>query len=54
MAVLQKELGVDAEMEVGPLGSFIVSVDGEIVAQKTRDFPSEDEILKAVRQRLSK
>ena len=52
MAVLQKELGVEAQMEVGAPGSFIVLVDGEVVAQKTRDIPSEDEIVKAVRQRL--
>lgn len=52
--MLQKELGVDAQLEVGAPGSFIVSVDGEVVAQKTRDFPADDEIVKAVRQRLQK
>jgi predicted Rdx family selenoprotein len=54
VAVLQKELGVAAQMEVGAPGSFIVLVDGEIVAQKTRDFPTEDEIVQAVRHRLPK
>ena len=52
--MLQKELGVEAQLEVGAPGSFIVAVDGEVVAQKTRDFPSEDEIVEAVRQRLRK
>jgi predicted regulator of Ras-like GTPase activity (Roadblock/LC7/MglB family) len=51
--VLEKELGVKAEIEVGARGSFIVKVDGEVVAQKENDFPSEEAIVAAVRARLS-
>jgi predicted regulator of Ras-like GTPase activity (Roadblock/LC7/MglB family) len=51
--VLEKELGVKAEIEVGARGSFIVKVDGEVVAKKEADFPSEDAIVAAVRARIS-
>ena len=51
---MEKELGVKADLEVGAPGSFIVKVDGEVVAEKGRDFPSEDAIVSAVRQRLAK
>jgi len=51
---LEKELGVKADLEVGAPGSFIVKVDGVVVAEKGRDFPSEDAIVSAVRQRLAK
>ena len=50
--MLEKELGVKAEIEVGAPGSFIVKVDGEVVARKERDFPSEEAIISAVRTRL--
>jgi hypothetical protein len=50
--VLEKELGVKAEIEVGAPGTFIVKVDGEVVARKERDFPSEETIVSAVRARL--
>ncbi len=61
---MKSELGVDTQLRVGPTGSFIVQVDGDIVAQKnalgfpTEDeivalgFPTEDEIVKAVRAKL--
>jgi predicted regulator of Ras-like GTPase activity (Roadblock/LC7/MglB family) len=46
---------VTTELLVGPTGSFIVTVDGEVVAEKkSMDFPSEDEIVAAVRSRLQK
>jgi predicted Rdx family selenoprotein len=52
---LQKELGLDAHLEVGAPGSFVVLVDGEAVAEKrAMGFPSEDEIVAAVRRRLQK
>jgi hypothetical protein len=50
--VLEKELGVKTEIQVGAPGSFVVKVDGEVVATKERDFPSEDAIVAAVRSRL--
>jgi hypothetical protein len=38
---------------VGAPGSFIVTVDGEVVAQKRiLGFPSEEEIVSAVRKKL--
>jgi len=49
---LEKELGVKADLEVGAPGSFIVKVDGEVVAQKGHDFPTEDAIVSAVRAKL--
>lgn len=39
---------------MGAPGSFIVLVDGEAVAQKRADFPSEDEIVDAVRKKIQK
>ncbi len=50
--MLEKELGVKAEIEVGARGTFIVKVDGEVVAQKEADFPSEAAIVAAVRAKL--
>jgi predicted Rdx family selenoprotein len=50
---LEKELGVKAEIEVGPPGKFIIDVDGEVVAEKGMlGFPSEEEIVAAVRKRM--
>ena len=43
-----------AELQVGAPGSFVVKVDGEVVARKERDFPTEDAIVAAVRSRLQK
>jgi len=51
---LEKELGVKADLEVGAPGSFVVKVDGEVVVQKGSDFPTEDAIVSAVRERLAK
>jgi hypothetical protein len=40
---------------VGAPGSFVVLVDGEpVVEKRTLGFPSEDEIVAAVRRRLQK
>jgi hypothetical protein len=52
--VLEKELGVKAEIQVGAPGSFIVRVDGDVVVEKESDFPSDEAILSAVRTRLQK
>ena len=44
---------MQASLEVGEPGSFVVLVDGEVVAQKRiLGFPSEDEIVAAVRARM--
>ena len=51
--MLEKELGVKAEIEVGAPGQFLVKVDGDVVARKERDFPSEDSIVAAVKARLA-
>ena len=51
--MLETQLGVKAEIAVGAPGSFIVKVDGEVVARKESDFPSEEAIVAAVRQRLN-
>ena len=46
---------MEAELEVGSPGSFIVLVDGEPVAEKKLlGFPSEEEIVAAVRKRLGR
>ncbi len=48
-------MGIKAALEVGAPGSFIVLVDGEAVAQKRiLGFPSEDEIVNAVRKKMQK
>ena len=51
--MLEKELGVKADLQVGAPGSFVVLVDGAVAVKKERDFPSEDEIVAAVRSRLN-
>jgi hypothetical protein len=44
---------VQVLLEVGAPGSFVVLVEGEVVVQKKiLDFPSEDEIVAAVRARM--
>jgi len=46
---------VQAELQVGPQGSFAVSVDGKIVAEKGMlGFPGEDEIVQAVGKALGR
>lgn len=50
---MKDALGVDAELKVGPSGSFEISVDGKVVSSKGRfGFPSESDIVKAVGQAL--
>ena len=52
---MEKELGLTTELEVGAPGSFVVLVDGEAVAEKqSLGFPTEEEIVAAVRKRMSK
>jgi selenoprotein W-related protein len=52
---LEQELGVAAEMKVGPTGSFFVDVDGKVVAEKRAEgFPTEDEIVSAVGRALGR
>ena len=51
--MLREELGVEATLAKGHGGIFTVAVGGEIVARKTwSGFPTEDEIVRAVAQKL--
>ena len=51
-AVLKKELGIESELIEGRRGEFTVWVGDELVAQKDAlGFPSEDDVLAAVRKR---
>ena len=44
---------MQADLELGATGSFIVLVDGQAVAEKNAlGFPSEDEIVAAVRKKV--
>ena len=43
-----------AELQVGAPGSFVVKVDGQVVAQKERDFPTDEQVVDAVRARLAR
>ena len=53
--MLEKELGLTADLEVGAPGSFVVLVDGEAVAEKKwLGFPTEEEILAAVKKKIGK
>ncbi len=53
--MLEKELGVTAELKVGPSGSFFVDVDGKVVVEKRAlGFPDEDEIVIAVGKALGR
>jgi len=46
---------VEADLEVGAPGSFIVLVDGEPVSEKNSlGFPTEDEIVAAVRKKIAR
>ena len=52
---MQNELGVTAELKVGPTGSFFVDVDGKVVAEKRlQGFPEENEIVAAVAKALGR
>ena len=52
--MLERELSVKTELKVGRSGEFSVWVDGALVAEKRAlGFPSEPEIVEAVRKALS-
>jgi hypothetical protein len=52
-AVLERELGVKAELIEGHLGEFTVSVGDKVVAKKGLIFfPPDQKILNAVRKAL--
>ena len=51
-AVLKQETGIDPELIEGKRGEFTVWMDDELIAQKDANgFPSEDDVLAAVRKR---
>ena len=53
--MLQKELGLSSDLEVGAPGSFVVLVDGDpVVEKKALGFPTEDEIVAAVRKKIGR
>jgi hypothetical protein len=53
-AMLERELGVKAELIEGHLGEFTVSVGDKVVAKKGLIFfPPEKKILNAVRKALA-
>jgi selenoprotein W-related protein len=46
---LKEQLDLDAELKVGPSGSFEVAVDGRTVVKKQSvAFPTEQEVVDAV------
>ena len=54
-ALIKDEIGVETELVEGGRGEFTVWVGEESVAQKdSRGFPSEPEVLAAVRQALAR
>ena len=51
--MLERELGVKAELAEGHLGEFTVSVGGKVIAKKGLIFfPADQKILNAVRKAL--
>lgn len=51
-AVVKSETGIDAELIEGGRGEFTVWLDDELIARKdAAGFPSEDDVLAAVRKR---
>jgi hypothetical protein len=53
-AQLKRDLSVETEITEGNRGEFSVWVDAVKVAEKTKSgFPSDDQIVEAVRRRLS-
>lgn len=53
--LLRKELGVEVRLVPGKGGIFHVSVDGNVVAKRTRaGFPSNEEIIVAVSDDLGR
>jgi hypothetical protein len=52
---LKSQLGVDSALVEGDRGEFSVWVDGSRVSSKQGDgFPSDDEVVRAVRSGLEK
>lgn len=52
-ALITERLQQPADLEAGGRGEFSISVDGTIVAQKTRTgFPADPVILESVRRAL--
>jgi hypothetical protein len=52
--LLKKELGVETEIVAGDRGEFTVWVGDSVVAKKNwLGFPSDDNVLEAVRQALT-
>lgn len=46
---------MQAELRVGAPGSFVVSVDGEVVVEKKAlGFPEDAQIVEAVRRKLGR
>ena len=52
MAILKKELGIDAQLVKGRGGVFDVVVNGQLIYSKkmTGRFPDDDEIVAAIRK----
>lgn len=54
-AALKQELDLEAELKVGPSGSFIIAVDGKTVLKKeSLEFPTEKEVVDAVSKALER
>ncbi|MDF1613281.1 Rdx family protein [Stygiobacter electus] len=52
--LLKNELGIEAELMPGKGGIFNITVNGEIVAKRTRyGFPQDEEILKGVSGKIN-
>lgn len=50
---MKQELGLDAELKLGPSGSFEVAVEGRTVVRKqSLAFPTEREVVDAVAREL--
>lgn len=54
-AALKKDLNLDAELKVGPSGSFEIAVDGKTVLKKeSLAFPTEQQIVDAVSKEMGR
>jgi selenoprotein W-related protein len=52
---LKQDLELDAELKVGPSGSFEIAVDGKTVLKKeSLGFPTEKEVVDAVAKALGR
>jgi hypothetical protein len=52
-ALIEQEIGVETDLIEGKRGEFSVWVDDELIAQKdTQGFPSEDDVVAAVRKTI--